>query len=932
MYFLLGLVLLALSIAVPVAAFVALGRTRRNTEQIRAALREITGLSGRVDALRQEVAALQAGPGAAPGEDEVSPADRAPLAMEPERVAEPFPEPEQAAGPAEQPSPDAEPEPEPQSTAPQQPPLPVPPFGGLEEAMTSRWLVMLGGLAIALAGLFFVKYVYDHGWLGPAVRDSIGFAFGVCLAFGGEWLRRRPLQRAVAALRPNYVPPALTAAGVFVAFASVYTAYAFDHLLAPLVAFVALAGIALVAFGLSLLQGWFVALLGLVGGYAIPMLVQTGHPNAWGLFPYLLVIVIACQAVVRYMGWRWLTFVNLAGATGWVAIWFLTHHSTRDLVPVGGYLLLVAGIFLFLRHRTRDSSDAGDARPGIRFLPLPDAAGWLAATVVAVLFFPLVRMDGYGTGSLVLLGLLGVFYLVAGRREQIFDGLGVVAAAIVLALMATWHLPAFISGPQPLYQIDGRPYGEIPGPIVPPELVEFLTTTALFAALFACGGFIALWGARRPAVWAGLSAAVPVILLVIAYWRIVGFGVDLRWATAALGLAAVSLAAAATVARHRDHQALGTALGFYAAAVVAFISLGVTMTLRDAWLTVALSVQLPALAWIAGRTPPQPMRILAAIIAVVVMARLTVNYNLFDYPTSAGPLTSWVIYGYGIPALMFFWAARLFRGDYTGDLIVLLETGALAFAVLLVTFEIRLFAEGSLTATRYRLFEQSLQSVAWLSIAYGLTAGLGRNANRVAIWGGRVLLAVAIGHVVVLQLLISNPVFTHEPVGTYPIVNRLLLSYAVPAGFFFAFARFYRREGPPLAATYFGVLGLVLLFVYVSLEVKRGFQGPVLFLAHQSAAEFYAYSVAWLALAGVLLALGIVRQLAVLRYASLAVLLVAVAKVFVFDMADLSGLYRVASFLGLGLALVGIGYVYQRFVFPTRKITPPGAAPGGVSG
>jgi uncharacterized membrane protein len=110
--------------------------------------------------------------------------------------------------------------------------------------------------------------------------------------------------------------------------------------------------------------------------------------------------------------------------------------------------------------------------------------------------------------------------------------------------------------------------------------------------------------------------------------------------------------------------------------------------------------------------------------------------------------------------------------------------------------------------------------------------------------------------------------------------------------------------------------------------VKRAFQGPVLYFAHRSDAEFYAYSVAWIALAGALLALGIYRKLAVLRYASLAVLLVAVAKVFVFDMADLTGLYRVASFLGLGLALVGIGYVYQRFVFPTGKIVPPGANPG----
>jgi uncharacterized membrane protein len=45
-------------------------------------------------------------------------------------------------------------------------------------------------------------------------------------------------------------------------------------------------------------------------------------------------------------------------------------------------------------------------------------------------------------------------------------------------------------------------------------------------------------------------------------------------------------------------------------------------------------------------------------------------------------------------------------------------------------------------------------------------------------------------------------------------------------------------------------------------------------------------------------------------------------KVFISDMAGLQGLYRVASFLGLGLSLVAIGWIYQRFVYPR----PPGPA------
>ena len=44
-------------------------------------------------------------------------------------------------------------------------------------------------------------------------------------------------------------------------------------------------------------------------------------------------------------------------------------------------------------------------------------------------------------------------------------------------------------------------------------------------------------------------------------------------------------------------------------------------------------------------------------------------------------------------------------------------------------------------------------------------------------------------------------------------------------------------------------------------------------------------------------------------------------KVFLGDMSNLEGLFRIASFVGLGLCLVGIGWLYQHFV---RR---PGGAP-----
>jgi uncharacterized membrane protein len=45
------------------------------------------------------------------------------------------------------------------------------------------------------------------------------------------------------------------------------------------------------------------------------------------------------------------------------------------------------------------------------------------------------------------------------------------------------------------------------------------------------------------------------------------------------------------------------------------------------------------------------------------------------------------------------------------------------------------------------------------------------------------------------------------------------------------------------------------------------------------------------------------------------VMLLSVLKVFLYDMKNLSDLYRVFSFLGLGVSLLALAWVYQRFVF-----------------
>jgi uncharacterized membrane protein len=800
---------------------------------------------------------------------------------------------------------------------------------GFEAALASRWLVWLGAIAIALAGTFLVKFAIDNGWLGPVERVSLGFALGAILAAGGEWLRRRPLQRAIANLRPDHVPAALTASGLFVAFASLYAAYALYDLMSPPVAFAALAAVAMAAVGLALLQGRLVALLGLLGAFATPALIEVDSPSAWLLFSYLLPIEIACLALARYRAWWWYAGATLAGVAFWALFWMGTQGATGALVPLGLFMFATFAGCLAVGHGHARSTEPIFTAARTELPSGADAIGWAGALTVTMLMAMLVLSDRFGTVSLLFIGGLATAALVLGHRRPAYDALPCAVAAAILLLMVAWPMPESVTVPQPLYSLDGDIGTLVPhAPLVPAELTDFAIALTGFAALFGLGGFIALWGARRPALWAGLSAIVPVLLLVIAFWRIVGFSLDIRWAVIALAMAAASLFAAGRVEGRRGSDALDGSLGFYAAAVVGFISLGAAMSLKQAWLTVALSLQLPALGWIARRVPATTIRYVAAAIASVVLVRLAFNPRIVEYPLGDSGIFSWILYGYGIPAMSFFLAAILFRDAKAPRLVTLLQAGGLAFGVLLVSWQIRYLVTGPLDSPHYGLLEQSLQTIAWLSTGFALWCHARVGGNRVSHFGARILLALAGAQILLGHLLLANPLFDRVAVGAYPVANLLGLAYLVPGLFAIGLARAFRETWPDGARRLIAPASIVLLFVYLTLEIKHAFQGPILAFAAISSGEVYAYSAGWLAFAGALLAIGIARRSSPIRHAALAVLLIAVVKVFGFDMADLTGLYRVASFLGLGLSLVGIGYLYQRFVFrspPAAETPGPGA-------
>src|SRR5690606_653554 len=77
-------------------------------------------------------------------------------------------------------------------------------------------------------------------------------------------------------------------------------------------------------------------------------------------------------------------------------------------------------------------------------------------------------------------------------------------------------------------------------------------------------------------------------------------------------------------------------------------------------------------------------------------------------------------------------------------------------------------------------------------------------------------------------------------------------------------------------------------------------------------AELYTYSVVWLLLAVAAMLGGAWRFGQACYRAGMLLLLLVVAKLFLVDMAGLQGLLRVASFLGMGLGLLGVAYLHKR--------------------
>jgi uncharacterized membrane protein len=250
----------------------------------------------------------------------------------------------------------------------------------LEQFLGVKMFAWVGGLALFMGIVFFVKYAFEHNLISPALRTTMGFLVGGGLVASGVRMRGSKTYQVLA--------QTLAATGVLILYGVTYAAHELYHFSAfgTVSTFAYMSLITVGAFYLAVrMEAQVIAVLGMAGGFLTPILVSTGHDNPLGLFGYITLLDLGLIAVAKVRRWNYLIICGAAGTVLMQAGWFFRffesgHYAENALwVPMTIHLFfpaLFAAATAWLRGKNAES-----LHPAIGGLML---AGW--SMLVAFMF------------------------------------------------------------------------------------------------------------------------------------------------------------------------------------------------------------------------------------------------------------------------------------------------------------------------------------------------------------------------------------------------------------------------------------------------------------------------------------------------------------------------------------------------------------------
>ena len=868
---------------------------------------------------------------------------------------------------------------EPVSPEPEEPSEPAyepePPRQGFnldfEDIFGRRLPIWAGGITLAVAGVFLVRYSIEAGLLTPQVRVVLSFLFGIGLLAAAELAYRFENR-----VQDERVRQALAGAGLATLYAAFYLAGTQYELIGQTLAFLGLAGVTALAIFLSYRFGLPSAVLGLVGGFAAPALVGGEDANLPMLALYLALVTGGLTQTANRQKRSWLGLGALAGGLGWGALLLIGgNYDFTDILALGLYFIVLGTLLPALLDIDRFEQ------------PIRIAAAGAAGLQLAVL----VDKGGYQPLAWGLYLLLGAALAWFGWRKPAMRAGSAMAAAIGVILLQLWPSPEpmlFAGIAAALAAI----FAAVPLALLrrkDGDFVEALSVAAVSLAI----GLITLWTFETfdrdvLRVWEGIGlillAALPSAATAILWPRAVKGELAANLASAGLlaflatacllpDIALPFTASAIAVGlayllqgRASDSRSLSTLL--WMAAFGTLILLPITdmrfteiETLFDGsadssipsflrWLAAALPFA--AIAWV--RTEGRARAVAEFLTGLVLFGALAQILPPIWLVWVAAALV--VAIQYALPDRSFA-ALALIASMALWALVPVGEwltegTRALAGEPMLLTylpglrevFGFILPLALALAVTRLRIptiFEHPIPLLG-LALPLGLVVahtlykqlfalnalpafdalGLAERtlwqalllALGWAAWKGlkdrmvaTAFTAASFAHFLWFTIVLHNPLWDHQAVGQVPLANLALAAYAVGIGALWS-ARMWWPELRRFTDS--AILALATLGAMTLL--RQVFAGTYLDTLPLSQTEDLLRSLVGIVLAIAFLLIGSMREERLWRVGSLVLMTGTVLKVFIVDTAGLEGLLRIASFVALGASLIGIGWFYSR--------------------
>lgn len=279
-----------------------------------------------------------------------------------------------------------------------------------ERVVAGRLLIWTGGIALAAGGVFLIRHSIEL--VTPGVRMIAAALLGLLLIGAGEGARRGRMLSD-----DPRIAQALVGAGIAVLYATAYGSHVLFGLIGGWAAAALIVLITAAALVLSLRHGAPTAALGLVGGFAAPLLVGEPEAGALPVLCYVTLLDAAIFFIAARRGWRWLLMAAVAASFAWTG-----YYIARGPVDA-----LAGGVFAALFGIAASLPRPGPGKQIPLFAPAVIALAELAM---------LVGRDDIGAPAWAMFGAVATVSLALATLRPAQRFLPSAALLIALATLA----------------------------------------------------------------------------------------------------------------------------------------------------------------------------------------------------------------------------------------------------------------------------------------------------------------------------------------------------------------------------------------------------------------------------------------------------------------------------------------------------------------